>query len=220
MNKKFKSLAVGVGMMVVVPTLASAVTLEGHFSGYGDHNGPGPGMYAVGTTYTAYMDLDTTQENPWYPWDQATYEYTAVLNAQVVSYDGASNPQTADFNVANVSVYRDAIAGGTAAIYSNTSTFTDGTLILSGVVQNMIGEHVNEFGLPWSVTGVIVFTGGADLGNLATQCAGGLVMNDFINFTFGTPPAGFEEAYDAEWKCPDSVSLEPTNWGRVKDLYR
>jgi hypothetical protein len=227
-----KALAVGVGMAMLLPALASAVVLEGHFSGNADHAGPAPGVYANGLAYNAYATLNTTQVNPWYPWDQVNYEYTAVIHAVVVTYNGmypwvagVNGVETADFNVATVEIYEDA---GTAADYANPSTFTDGTKVLSGVVQNMIGEHVvywpNPFymvELPWTITGVVVMTGGTGLANLDTQCAGGLVMNDFVNFQIGTFPAGYEEAYDIEWKCPEvSTSVEPSSWGRMKGLYR
>lgn len=227
--KMTKALAVGVGMAMLLPALASAVVLEGHFSGYADHAGPAPGVYSDGLAYHAYTTLNAVQTNPWYPWDQANYEYTAVIDAIIVDYTGLPYPwqvgvngvETADFNVASVSIYEDA---GTPADYANLSTFTDGTLILSGVVQNMIGEHVvfwsgsTLISFPWTVTGVVVMTGGS---GLDPQCAGGLVMNDFINFAFGTPPTGYEEAYDIEWKCAEpSTSVEASSWGRVKGLYR
>jgi hypothetical protein len=226
-----RALAVGVGMAMLLPALASAVVLEGHFSGAADHAGPAPGVYANGLAYNAYTVLNTTQTNPWYPWDQANYEYTAVIHAVVVTYTGmypwvvgVNGVEDADFNVATVEIYEDA---GTVADYANPGTFTDGTKVLSGVIQNMIGEHVvfwagpNMIQLPWTITGVVVMTGGAGLADLDQQCAGGLVMNDFVNFQIGTPPASYEEFYDIEWKCPEiSTGVEDSSWGRMKGLYR
>ncbi|MEZ5063972.1 MAG: hypothetical protein R3B81_04515 [bacterium] len=213
--KKLMSLAIGVGLLSV-PALAMAVTLEGHFSGHADNSSGVGGSYVANGTYDVYMTLNQTQTNPWYPWNAAK-EYTAVLSTTISSYNVFGNLEVVDFGVAAVTVYED---DATPANYGNLATFTDGTAILSGGIQNMIGNRVTIFGLPFDVTGVVVFDGGAGLANLDAQCSEGLVMNDFIDFTFATNPPGFEEAYDAEWKCPDSTGLDATTWGRVKDLYR
>jgi hypothetical protein len=230
--KMTKALAVGVGMAMLLPALASAVVLEGHFSGHATHAGPAPGVYANNLAYDAYAILDDVQVNPWYPWDQVNYEYTVWIDAVILNYTGLPYPwvpgvngtETADFNVAAVHIYEDA---GTPADYANPATFKDGTEILTGVVQNMIGEHVvfwvggSLIDLPWTITGVVVMTGGTGIANLDSQCAGGLVMNDFVNFAIGTQPPGYQESYDIEWKCPEvSTGVEETTWGRMKGLYR
>jgi hypothetical protein len=216
--KKSAVLGVGVVALLVVPLAASAVVLEGSFSGAAKHNGA-PGIYTVGHTYTAYMTLDTTQINPWYPWNAAR-EYTAVLTATIQSYIGGM-AQIVTWNPGTVSIYEDNPGGGgTAANTANVATYTDGTLVLSGAVQNMVGQRINVFGLPWGITGVVVFSGGAGLASLDSQCSGGLVMNDFINFQIGTAPTGYKEFYDALWNCPDNTGTEDETWGRVKALYR
>jgi len=213
--KKLTSLMLGSGLAIALPALASAVTLEGHLSGYADHTGAG-GVYAPGMAYTARLTLNTTQTNPWYPWNP-TKEYTAVIQATVATYVGGFL-QSVDFqNGATVKVYEDS---GTPADYATPATFTDGTLVLSGGSNDMFGQRVDIFGIPWNVYGTIVFVSGAGIGNLASQCALGLVMNDFINFQIGTYPPTYEEAYDAEWKCPDVTATDNANWGSVKALYR
>jgi hypothetical protein len=217
--KKSAFLGIGALALLVVPLAASAVVLEGSFSGAAKHNGPSPGVYTVGQTYTAYQILNTTQFNPWYPWNAAR-QYTAVLTAQIQSYVGGM-AQVVTWHPGTVVIYEDNPGGGgTAANYASTATFTDGTLILSGAVQNMVGQRLNVFGLPWGITGVMVFTGGSGLGSVNSQCTGGLVMNDFINFQIGVPPTGYKEFYDGKWECPDVTSTEVQTWGRVKGLYR
>jgi len=231
--KMTRALAVGVGLAMLLPALASAVVLEGHFSGHAQHNGPAPGAYANNLPYTVYATLDAVQTNPWYPWDQATNEYTVKIDAVITVYNGtypwaySAIPveETTDFNVASVSIYEDPAKN---ADYANPATLTDGTLILSGFIQNMIGDHwviwsSPSFMIPqpWTITGVVVFTGGAGIGNLDTQCAAGLVMNDFVSFGIITEPPGYQESYDIEWKCPEvSTSVDEASWGRVKGLYR
>jgi hypothetical protein len=213
--KKLTSLMLGSGLAVALPTFAFAVTLEGHFSGFADHAGVG-GVYAPGMAYTARLVLNTTQTNPWYPWNP-TKEYTAVITATVASYTGGF-AQSVDFaNGAQFKIYEDS---GTAADYANPATFTDGTLILSGGSNDYFGQRMDIFGLPWNFYGTIVFVSGAGLGNLASQCSLGLTMNDFVNFQIGTFPPGYEEAYDAEWKCPDTTPVDGASWGDVKSLYR
>ena len=216
------ALAVGVGLAMLLPALAFATDLQDNWSGYAQHNGPAPGVYANNLPYQVHAILNSPlgQPNPWSPWYpwQAGYEYTVVIDAIIVTYNGLPYPwvpgvngsETADFNVASVSIYED---NTTPADYANPGTFTDGTLVLSGVIQNMIGEHT----VYW---GVVVFTGGTGIGNLNSQCSGGLVGNDFINFFIGTPPAGYQESYDIQWICPEATDVQETTWGAVKGLYR
>lgn len=213
--QKLKSLALGVGLLLV-PTLAMAVNVAANFSGHADNGSGTGGFYVAGSSYTAYMTLNETNENPWYPFDGAQ-EYTAVVSTTVSSFVVLGNLEVVDFGVADVNVYED---DTTPADYANVGTFTDGTNILSGASQNMIADRVSIFGLPFAVTGVIVFDGGSGLANLDPCASAGLVMNDFIDFTFATNPAGFEEAYDAEWKQDCGTGIEEDTWGSVKGLYR
>ena len=217
--KKMLSLVTVVGLLAIpAASLADdgCLAYTGQFSGHADNGSGTGGSWAGGDTYTAYLTLDTTQDNPWYPWD-SNKEYTAVLSTTISSYTNFGGAQeVVDFGVASVDIYEDDV---TAANYGNLSTFTDGTNILSGEAQNMIGDRVIIFGLPLAVTGVVVFDSGSGLGNLI-DCTTGLVMNDFIDFTFASNPTGFEEGYDAEWKCCPTTSVDASNWGSVKALYR
>lgn len=217
MMTSLRNMVAGAVMVLVIPALAFSVTLESTFTGFAQHDGAAPGDYTGATTYTAFMTLDTQQDNPWYPWDQLTYEYTAKLVAPISSFTVNPPFENIDFGVATVEIWED---NTTAADYGNQATFTDGTKVLSGVVQNMIGSRFQSFGLPFDVTGVLIFTGGSGIGNLDSQCATGVVLNDFIDFTFVTPPAGYQEQYRAQWKCPDTTGTEESTWGGVKSLYR
>ncbi len=215
---RLKSLGIGVVMALAIPALALAADYAGHFSGYADHDGIGPGVYAPGTTYEARMTLDTVQENPWYDF-LAGKEYTAVLTAVVDTYtDNGGAYMVTDFQVASIEIWEDV---GTAADFAVPATFTDGTMVLSGQADNMIAQGPIVFGSPFVVSGVVVFTGGSGMGNLLGDCVdGGLAMNDFIMTTIITPPAGYEESYDAEWKCSEVISVDESTWGSVKGLYR
>lgn len=213
--KKHVILVLGAVALLAMPAAVPAVVLQGSFSGHADHDGAAPGNYTGATQYTAYMTLDTTQQDPWYPWNPAK-EYTAVLSAPVATYNGASNPQTVTWGVGTVQIYED----DPDANYANRPTFTDGTLVLSGSIQNMAAQRFNIFGFPWAVTGVVVFTGGSGLASLSSQCSGGLVMNDSIDFQIAPAPATYDENYDALWSCPETTGTDPSTWGRVKSLYQ
>ena len=213
--QKLKSLAIGVGLLLV-PTFAMADILAANFSGHADNGTGTGGFYAAGSSYDAFLGLNTTQENPWYPFD-GTKEYTAVLSTTVSSFVVLGNQEVVDFAIADVNVYED---DTTPADYANQGTFTDGTNILSGAAQNMIGNRISIFGLPFDVTGIIVFDGGDGLGNLDPCISTGLIMNDFIQFAIVSNPPGYEEAYDAEWKYECPFGIEEGTWGNLKSLYR
>jgi hypothetical protein len=218
--KKVLSLGLVV-LALAIPALASAVTFQGHFSGYSTHPVSVPGVFAANEPLTARVILDTTQQDPWWPFVPAN-EYTAVLNAEVLFYLGGFNQAVGFKPAGSVNIYEDTTPD---ANFANVGSFTDGTLILTGQVNNMIGTRININGLPWSISGEITMTGGAGYGDLIA-CSAGLIMNDFIAWQQpnGQPlpgiPAGYKESYDVEWKCEDTVSVEPNTWGRVKGLYR
>jgi hypothetical protein len=218
--KKVLSLGLGV-LTLAIPALASAVAFQGHFSGYSAHPTSAPGVFAANEPLTARVILDTTQENPWWPFNPAN-EYTAVLTAEVLFYLGGFNQAVSFKPAGTVSIYEDTTPD---ANFASAASFTDGTLILTGQVNNMAGTRINILGLPWSISGEISLTGGAGYGDLLA-CEAGLIMNDFIAWQLpnGQPlpgiPAGYKESYDVEWKCEDTVSTDANTWGGVKGLYR
>jgi hypothetical protein len=195
---------------------ATADILAANFSGYADHSGGVPGVYSVGETYVARMILNTVQDDPWYPWLPAQ-EYTAVLSTTVTAYFDFGTHQQVVFADAAVEIWQD---NTTAADYANPATFTDGTLLLSGTANAMMGERPAGAIWPYAVSGDITFTGGAGLGVLHGYCDDGVRMNDYIDFVLATPPAGYEEKYDAEWKCGSPVTVDESTWGEVKSRYR
>jgi hypothetical protein len=215
----------GLGVLALaIPASALAVSLQASLSGFSTHPTSAAGVFAANETFTARVVLDTTQDDPWYPFDP-TKEYTAVLNAVVQSYLGGFNQAVFFKPNGSVAIYEDSTPD---ANYANPATFTDGTLLLTGQVNNMGGTRINITGLPWSVSGEITLLGGAGFNNLIGCAAGGqsLSMNDFIAWQQpnGQPlpqiPAGYKEEYDAEWKCLDTTDLPESTWGGVKGLYR
>jgi hypothetical protein len=218
--KKVLSLGLGV-LALAIPALASATTFQGHFSGYSTHPTSAAGVFAANEPFTARVILNTTQQDPWWPFNPAN-EYTAVLSAEVLFYLGGFNQAVSFKPAGSVDIYEDTTPD---ANFASAASFTDGTLILTGQVNNMAGTRMNINGLPWSVSGEITLTGGAGFADLIA-CHAGLIMNDFIAWQdpAGNPlpgiPPGYKESYDVEWKCEDTVSVESGTWGRVKSLYR
>lgn len=218
--KKLAILGIGAVFLLSMPILASAAVLEGSFSGRADHSGGVPGSYTPGESYVAYQVLNTTQQSPWYPWNPA-FQYTLRITTSVASFVNGS-VQTVTFANATVQIWEDA---GTAANFASKPTFTDGTLVLSGTITNMVGSRINAFGFPYGVTGDLVLDGGAGLANVDPQCNGNMVLNDFINFQipFGAWPdaQGYEEAYDSKFDCPEpTTATDPSTWGRIKAQYQ
>lgn len=220
-----KVLTLGLGVLALaIPAAALADSLQASLSGYSAHPTSVAGVFTANEPVTARVVLDTTQDDPWYPFDPAK-EYTAVLNAVVLSYLGGFSQAVSFKPNGSVAIYEDSTPD---ADYANAATFTDGTLLLTGQVNNMIGTRVNITGLPWSVSGEITLLGGAGFGGLIGCAAEGLSlsMNDYIAWQQpnGNPlpgiPAGYKEQYDAEWKCLDTTEVDPRTWGGVKGLYR
>jgi hypothetical protein len=216
MMKAIKALALGLGMATSIPALALAQSAS--FSGFADHDGPAGGQYLVGGGYEAYLTLDDTQPNPtWYPFNQAFFEYTLVIQTTIDAWQQlAGTIYGVTFGSATFAIYEDA---ATVAVYSDKSSFTDGNLILSGTVSGMNSVY-DTGGFSYDLGGPhIAITGGSGIGDVACE---DLVGTDFvtINFPISDPrPAGYEEGFDVLWNCIPT-SVDETNWGRVKSLYR
>jgi hypothetical protein len=214
---KISSLVVGAAVALALPALALATPLHGHFSGYANHSGGVPGSYTVGETYVAYATLDAVQPDPWYNFNPAK-QYTVVISTTVTAaFEAPPMILNVTFATASVQIYEDA---STAANYANVGTFTDGTLLLSGTIAGMAGQRPNFPGFNWDVIGSVSFGAGAGLGGLLCDLPMG--MNDFIAFQSPPifPPSGYEEAYNVDWFCEESTSVDESTWGRMKGLYR
>jgi hypothetical protein len=142
----------------------------------------------------------------------ALNQYTLVISGTLASTVGIAQ----NYPGASVLLYEDPIAGGTAADYANPSTFTDGTLILSGafdgdLVRNRFSATLGNF------VGKIDFTGGTRLGDLATPqdwpCGGAWSR------TVTGIPTGYQENWDGKIDLA-VVSVDNKTWEQLKQLYR
>ncbi|MFN8177377.1 MAG: hypothetical protein U0167_05585 [bacterium] len=230
--KNLQSLAVAVGVLgMTLPasvraTCDQANLHEGDFSGNSQHTSA-PGVFTVGEAFTAYETLNTTQTQPWYPWNQAAYQYTLYVHGTCSSYvnipiGGPMFLRQISFTGVTFAIYQD---NTTVANYAIPSTFTDGALILSGVITGpgtgggMYAEGVVDGAAPdvLGITGDATVTGGSGIGQLLCSV---LTLNDFIAWLPASSPPGYKEAYDSQWKCCLTTPVEPSTWGGVKSLYR
>ena len=101
----------------------------------------GPGFYKVGEDYTVYLVLSSVpfQNAPWYPWD-VTKEYTAVVTVPVTAFSPPFFPnglRSVSFGAGIVQVYEDTVPDADPA---DTSTYTNGLLVLWGGITGMHGS--------------------------------------------------------------------------------
>jgi hypothetical protein len=229
--KALQSLAVAVGVVALMLPASVRATCDqsqehqGDFSGHSQHNSA-PGTFVVGEALSAYQVLNTTQIQPWYPWNQASYQYTLYIHGTCNSYVniplGGSFLRQVSFTSVTFAIYQD---NGTAANFANPATFLDGALILSGVITGpgtgggMYAEGIVDGFNPdaLGITGTATVTGGSGMGQLLCTS---LVLNDFISWLPAISPPGYKEAYDSQWKCCLVTPVEPSTWGGVKSLYR
>lgn len=124
----------------------------------------------------------------------------------------------------NVSVYEDAIGGGTAATYGTAppnatapSTFTDGTNILVGSLSSfqVVYDNATRTG---SFEGNLTFTGGSQIGNFPSNQRAGWT---FAGVTGNSPisPKDYLHQVDGSIYLDNPVPVQATTWGAVKALY-
>jgi hypothetical protein len=144
--------------------------------------------------------------------DFTTKQYTLVLTGTLNGIVGIAR----NYNAATCAIYEDPIGSGTAANYATPSTFTDGTLILSGnfdgfLVRNRFSATLGNF------IGKVNFNAGTRLGDLSTPlgwpCGGGWSR------TVSGIPTGYQENWDGKIDLA-AVGVENKSWDGVKLLYR
>jgi hypothetical protein len=145
--------------------------------------------------------------------DFANFQYTLVVTELELVVDGSQQSYTDGL----IAIYED---NGSAADYGNLATFTDGTPILTGVV-NTLTRTVTALPFPpftaVSVSGSVDWTGGTRLDDFAPV--------DQLDWAFlaggNTDAADIEPGFDEQWdgkvepKEP-VVGAEPHSLGDLK----
>jgi hypothetical protein len=202
---KLKVLATSVAL---VATLGSAAQADPpNFDFYGHAIIP----TVVGGTLTlrSIMTNNGVVPTP-IPLDFTNNQYTVVVSGTLASISGTKQ----FYNPATISIYEDAIGGGTAADYGTPATFTDGTLILGGSFDGNL-ERQRFTTTLGNFIGKVDFSSGSRLGDLTTPQDwpfwGGWSRS-------GTLEPGYHEKWDGEVEHTP-VAVEDRTWGSVKHLF-
>lgn len=137
-------------------------------------------------------------------------EHTVVIEATFVS----KSSFTETYANATVSIYTD-VGPTTAGDYADQSTFDDGTLVLSGVINNF--QRI-DFGTLSSYAGQVDWTGGPRLGELGANTTG-YGIGGGGNTGSGNIPSGYEDCWDGKIDQP-TVAVNQVPWSNVKKIFR
>lgn len=196
-------LTVMLACAVSAPATASAQQLF-------DFNGQALLPAAVGQDLTLYAVINNNGliDTP-LPLDFANFEYTIVVTGLTLVTDNGGGGQT--YGGGTISIFADA---GTAADYSSPATFSDGSTLLSGELTSL---NRTLFGSIGSAAGVVNWTGGTNLDDLApADRLGWAFLTGISNRSTVTEP-GYDENWDG--KVEPEVPVVGTtieSWSSVK----
>jgi hypothetical protein len=225
MGKLIKTVALmGCGILLLVSPAAADFLFD--YVGY-DYTWPN----AVGGlqdpfNYYEVVGLVNTVDAAILEADFENYEYTCHLSMG----PGAVGIDTLagifikySYDTGSLSVYEDALVGGTAADYginpinaTSPSTFTDGTLLLRGDFSTF-SLTVNMSTGAASFSGNLEWSEGVNLPSLWLPSGW-----TFAGLGSGVPgiPEGYLWQVDGEAYKDPSTATEPGSWGDVKSLFR
>ena len=187
---------------------------------------PGTEMKIVGTVSMFGPPLEFLNAN------MPGTEYTFYVSGLISNGTATFGPPATEF-------YITTYAAGTIQIFEDAtpdavfdpnppnpnvpSTFTDGTIILSGTISNFYTQ-TNNFTLnqTGNAEGNIVWTGGTLIGHVGglNPCpalfTGGMTWTPNPNIVI--PGYLFRHDGKIDHECP--VPTQPGTWGRIKKLYR
>ena len=220
----------------VLMALAAAMTISAQaradqfladFRGF-DYEDPNntPGFGNIGDGYNSLGFV--TQVNPVlltanFTNNEYTYQFKDL---SAIATDAAPPYLFVFYNNGRVRIFEDPKAGGTAADYgvnppnaTAPPTFTDGTLILGGVVSNFVLtlDLTNNNG---SFNGDITFDEGSQQGTIPPAQLNGWSFAGLTSGSATGTPSGYSHQVDGEVRVPGVTPAYGTSWGKVKNLYR
>lgn len=223
--KSVRALSLGIGvlaMMWAVP--AGAVSLLADYQGFDyEPSHPGPNFGDVGNTYEVLSTVP--QLGAPLVFNLAVNQYTVVITGLTsVSKMALGTYDIIGYSGGTVTVYEDAIGGGTAATYGITppngtapSTFIDGTAILVGSLSSfqVVFDNATRTG---SFEGNLNFNGGSQIGNFPANQRSGWT---FAGVTGNAPtiPKDYLHQVDGSIYLDNPVATQITTWGSVKALF-
>ena len=137
-------------------------------------------------------------------------EHTVVIEA---TYDQKTG-LTESFTGGTVKIYTD-VGPATAGDYANQATFSDFTLVLSGVITDFIRV---VFGSSSTFGGEVEWTGGSRLAELGANTTN-FGMGGSGSTLSSNIPAGYELCWDGKIDEPEPVAVNKATWGQVKSLF-
>ena len=146
------------------------------------------------------------------PLDFANYEYTIVVKDLILDSD--STVQV--YSNGAIAIYQDDM---TVATYGDEGSFTDGTALLTGVVTALNRNWIPDFPLG-SVSGVVDWTGGTEIGSIAPEDQIGWVFLAATNSRSSTVEVGYDEAWDGKVEPIEPiVGTQKLTWDALKAMF-
>ena len=145
------------------------------------------------------------------PLDFYNYEYTIAVTDLVLNTD--ANPQL--YANGLIVLYQDSTPD---ADFGSPGTFTDGTVILSGLVTSL--ERWVFTSTLGNAMGMVDWTGGSSLNEMALEDQVGWAFLSPTNNSTTLVEAGYDEAWDGKVE-PESpvVDLEKVSWDGLKAMF-
>lgn len=213
--------------VLTMPAIAHADQFLADFRGF-DYEDPNltPGFGNVGDEYNSLGDV--VQVNPaMLTADFTNNEYTYQFTDLTAIADESAPPYLFLFySNGRFRIFEDSKTSGTTRDYgvnppnaTAPSTFTDGTLILGGVVSNFILtlDLSNNNG---SFNGDITFDEGTQQGSIPSASLNGWTFAGLTSGSGTGTPEGYAHQVDGQVRVPGPVPADNTSWGKVKNLYR
>jgi hypothetical protein len=171
---------------------------------------------AAGQTVTMYglvRDGSPATETP-IPLDFANYEYTLVISD--LMWDTDAFPDL--YSNGTITIYEDA----PGADFTAPGTFTDGQIVLSGIVNTLSIYHYSDVGpmTNGSGTGTVDWTGGLNLNDIAPDDQTGWTFVTATNSRSDLVEDGYSESWTGkvEPEIP-IVDIEKISWDGLKAMF-
>jgi len=200
-------------MILLAVAVAGAIPLAAGAQQLFDFNGQTILPDSTSNTLSMYSEIfDATPATTPIPLDFNAHMYTVVVSGLIL---GDVDNLTEYYFGGVLSIYQDDV---TAADFSNLSTFTDGTVILSGTF-NFLRRTMFTPTLG-TVVGQVAWTDGSRLDDIAPWDQDDWGFFSGINSRFDQVLPGFDERWDGKIEPREPiVADEDMSWGSVKALF-
>lgn len=227
---KWKATPLLLGLLAALVSSAPSARAASLFFDYVgfDYESPNPNPSTFGEPGAGYVGLGYVPNLflPLVP-DTVTNQYTYMVSGMTpVSTTPIGGPYVViDYSPGTLSIYEDPKSGGTYGDFGVNppnalapSTFTDGTLFLTGTLTNF-RFIVNTSNGTGSYEARFTVTGGSQLSNVPSNQRTGWTFagssGNAVNI-----PAGYAHQIDGQNFLDDPVRTVGVSWGTLKATYR